>query len=1212
MGKKRFGLGKGKTPGKERKETEAEQQPQAGDTETVGSREISIFKSIERFMSRSGRNSPTISPSTVPSEKNLSTPAEQGVERIVREQPSTKGLATQSSQQIFSNASDFEIRNAEVNNIGGDQINIVNNYAIGEVALTKLKGELQPVLNPVQKTDECLEGTRVQLLKDLCNWVVKPESKLAWVFGIAGTGKSAIAVSLAQRFRAMNDDLKLALTFHCVKGQETSKVSSLVPTICYHLAKVFPEYRVKLAQKFEVDASLNSIGLPLQQQIETLLDRTLFYSQSTLKVVIIIDGLDEWGSSNEWKILSESLIALCFQFNWFRVVITSRPQTEVDKAINASVAVETFDLMKRYHADEDIHLVLTEGLKKPATWSIVGSHIEKLVEKANGLFIWAKTVQTFITGGMDEIGRLQLILGLPGEDVEEGNPYKELYILYAGILQESFQSPKDQSHFRNVMAVLFAVMEPVSPTVLSKLMGSNSPWVVEKILHVMKALVYERDGKLYYHLSFKEFVTSSLASDGFSCQLPICHQFVLNNCMSILKKELKFNICDLESSDVKNASVKNPPLQDRIQEKVGAHLQYSCMHWATHLDRAGNRADEILDSVGDFMNGKWLIFWLECMSLLGRMYNLKENLSSIALWAKSIEDTKIEDLAVKAARLMNAFTLPLNESTPHLYVSALSMVSQLNWFDIVRKHLKKGVQIENFDLSSQLLTINAKSEVTSVACSPNGRNVVSGSSDQTVRIWDTETGKQVGEPLQGHTDYVLSVAYSPDGKHVVSGSSDQTVRIWDTETGKQVGEPLQGHTDYVWSVAYSPDGKHVVSGSSDQTVRIWDTETGKQVGEPLQGHTHYVRSVAYSPDGKHVVSGSDDQTVRIWDTETGKQVGEPLQGHTHYVWSVAYSPDGKHVVSGSSDQTVRIWDTETGKQVGEPLQGHTHYVWSVAYSPDGKHVVSGSSDQTVRIWDTETGKQVGEPLQGHTDSVWSVAYSPDGKHVVSGSSDQTVRIWDTETGKQVGEPLQGHTDYVRSVAYSPDGRHVVSGSSDQTVRIWDTETGKQVGEPLQGHTDYVWSVAYSPDGKHVVSGSSDQTVRIWDIETGKQVGEPLQGHTGYVQSVAYSPDGKHVVSGSSERTVGMWNTQVLHDQAFTSYAHSPPNEPCNIDSQGWLHTLQSDSKLILWLPPNVRGGFADSRQVLTIPSNANDFAVKVDWSNFVYGENWIQMWKDKD
>ncbi|KAF5335257.1 hypothetical protein D9758_017379 [Tetrapyrgos nigripes] len=1033
MGKKRFGLGKGKTPGKERKETEAEQQPQAGDTETVGSREISIFKSIERFMSRSGRNSPAISPSTVPSEKHLSTPAEQGVERIVREQPSTKGLATQSSQQIFSNASDFEIRNAEVNNIGGDQINIVNNYAIDEVALTKLKGELQPVLNPVQKTDECLEGTRVQLLKDLCNWVVKPESKLAWVFGIAGTGKSAIAVSLAQRFRAMNDDLKLALTFHCVKGQETSKVSSLVPTICYHLAK---------------------------QQIETLLDRTLFYSQSNLKVVIIIDGLDEWGSSNEWKILSESLIALSFQFNWFRVVITSRPQTEVDKAINASVAVETFDLMKGYHADKDIHLVLTEGLKKPATWSIVGSHIEKLVEKANGLFIWAKTVQTFITGGMDEIGRLQLILGLPGEDVEEENPYKELYILYAGILQESFQSPKDQSHFRNVMAVLFAVMEPVSPTVLSKLMGSNSPWVVEKILHVMKALVYERDGKLYYHLSFKEFVTSSLDSDGFSCQLPICHQFVLNNCMSILKKELKFNICDLESSDVKNASVKNPPLQDRIQEKVGAHLQYSCMHWATHLDRAGNRAEEILDSVGDFMNGKWLIFWLECMSLLGRMYNLKENLSSIALWAKSIEDTKIEDLAVKAARLMNAFTLPLNESTPHLYVSALSMVSQLNWFDIVRKHLKKGVQIENFDLSSHLLTINAKSEVNSLACSPNGRNVVSGSDDQTVRIWDTENGKQVGEPLQGHTGSVFSVAYSPDGKHVVSGSSDQTVRIWDTETGKQVGEPFQGHTDYVWSVAYSPDGKHVVSGSSDQTVRIWDTETGKQVGEPLQGHTRSVQSVAYSPDGKHVVSGSSDQTVRIWDTETGKQVGEPLQGHTR--------------------------------------------------------------------------------------SVWSVAYSPDGKHVVSGSSDQKVRIWDTETGEQVGEPLQGHTDYVRSVAYSPDGKHVVSGSSDQTVRIWDTETGKQVGEPLQGHTHYVRSVAYSPDGKHVVSGSSDQTVRIWDTETGKQVGEPLQGHTGYVQSVAYSPDGKHVVSGSPERTVRIWNTQVLHDQAFTSYAHSPPMNPATL------------------------------------------------------------------
>ncbi|KDR68088.1 hypothetical protein GALMADRAFT_146577 [Galerina marginata CBS 339.88] len=293
--------------------------------------------------------------------------------------------------------------------------------------------------------------------------------------------------------------------------------------------------------------------------------------------------------------------------------------------------------------------------------------------------------------------------------------------------------------------------------------------------------------------------------------------------------------------------------------------------------------------------------------------------------------------------------------------------------------------------------------------------------------------------LEGHKHVVQSVAFSPDGRRVVSGSRDKTVRIWDAETGEQVGEPFRGHEGFVWSAAFSPDSKRVVSGSSDQTIRISDLETGKQVGEPFCGHINAVWSVAFSPDGKRVVSGSGEQAVRMWDAETGKQE-EPFHGHTESVFSVAFSPDGRHVVSGSSDETVRMWDAETGRQVGEPFRGHKGLVWSAAFSPDSRRVVSGADDQTIRMWDAGTGKQVGEPFHGHTKLVWSVAFSPDGRRVVSGSRDQTVRIWDAETGKQVGEPLCRHIGWVMSVAFSPDGRRVVAGLDDHTVRIWDAET----------------------------------------------------------------------------------------------------------------------------------------------------------------------------
>ena len=196
---------------------------------------------------------------------------------------------------------------------------------------------------------------------------------------------------------------------------------------------------------------------------------------------------------------------------------------------------------------------------------------------------------------------------------------------------------------------------------------------------------------------------------------------------------------------------------------------------------------------------------------------------------------------------------------------------------------------------------------------------------------------------------VHSVAYSPDGKRIASGSDSDIIRIWDAATGVQVVAPLRGHTNSVTSVAYSPDGKRIVSGSYDRTVRIWDAATGVQVGAPLQGHTRSVLSVAFSPDGRRIASGSDDTTVRIWDTATRRQIGAPLAGHINGVKSVAYSPDGTQIASGSWDKTVRIWDAATGALL-HTLQGHTGWVLSVAYSSDGTQIASGSEDRTIRIW----------------------------------------------------------------------------------------------------------------------------------------------------------------------------------------------------------------------------------------------------------------------
>ncbi|TFK27903.1 WD40 repeat-like protein [Coprinopsis marcescibilis] len=292
--------------------------------------------------------------------------------------------------------------------------------------------------------------------------------------------------------------------------------------------------------------------------------------------------------------------------------------------------------------------------------------------------------------------------------------------------------------------------------------------------------------------------------------------------------------------------------------------------------------------------------------------------------------------------------------------------------------------------------------------------------------------------LKGHTLYVTSVAFTPDCKHVVSGSWDNTIRIWDAATGQGVREPLRGHNGWIWSVAVSADSQRIVSGSDDHTVRIWDARTRQEVApSPLRGST-YPLSVAISPDGSRIVAGSADGMIHVWDAETGESTIPPLKGHEDWVRSVVISPDGNRIVSGSHDCTVRVWDIRSGAEV-KRMTGNMRLVRSVAISPDGSKIVSGSADETVRIWDAKTGQQVGKPLLGHTYDVNSVVFSPDGRQIVSGSDDRTIRIWDVETGKQVGKPLKGHTYSVKSVAISSDGKLIASGSGDNTIRIWDGE-----------------------------------------------------------------------------------------------------------------------------------------------------------------------------
>jgi WD40 repeat protein len=288
--------------------------------------------------------------------------------------------------------------------------------------------------------------------------------------------------------------------------------------------------------------------------------------------------------------------------------------------------------------------------------------------------------------------------------------------------------------------------------------------------------------------------------------------------------------------------------------------------------------------------------------------------------------------------------------------------------------------------------------------------------------------------LSGHSDWIFSVAFSPDGKLVASGSQDGTIRFWQVDTGHGL-HTLTGHNgSSVCSVAFSPDGKLVASGAWDDTVRVWKYELYMDMGNLVHtlDHDDTVFSVAFSPDGKLLASGSGswDKTIKLWQVDTGNLV-RTLSGHWGGVRSVAFSPDGKLLASGGGDNTIKLWNVTTGAEV----RTLSDWAFSVAFSPDGKLLASGGDDNTIKLWNVTTGAEV-RTLSGHSDWVFSVAFSPDGKLLASGSGDNTIKLWDVTTGAEV-RTLSGHSDWVTSVAFSPDGKLLVSGSDDKTIRVWN-------------------------------------------------------------------------------------------------------------------------------------------------------------------------------
>ncbi|KAG8694985.1 hypothetical protein FRC08_008138, partial [Ceratobasidium sp. 394] len=526
----------------------------------------------------------------------------------------------------------------------------------------------------------CLEGTRMEIIDDICNWALAGTGStgLYWLYGPAGCGKSAVSTSVSE---SLHNDGVLGGSFFCKRDSEhLRKPENVVSDIAASLAHKYPEYGAKLVEALRADPKL--ADSPMKTRFAGLIVTPIqSIGRCDFKTsTVVVDAIDESGTADGRVELVRCLLQLSQLASWLKVLVTSRPNEEIRNILGPGQGgVERRNLFTVDEASvsRDILAYVRSRMNAiPADttgrdrWPDEGE-ILKLSASSNRLFIWARTACSLIQQSLDPDATLkQILAGQRSEGAE-----KALGEIYTTALNEGLGEAKhDASIIRLCVGaiVLTGLRRPLPDAALAGMLaGRIKPHALSRLINRLGSILYRDDHSAVrmLHQSFGDFMTGNDCPKEYRTNVIEQNAALAESCLQIMLRGLRFNICGLETSCVMNRDV--PDLLSRIERNISLELSYSCLYWISHLVEPAftSVSPKIFKLLDELLLGEHLLYWIEVASLTKELYAITEGMDQIMNWVNDSQN-KYSKVASDIYRFLWAAAVPISSSTPHLYVSA--------------------------------------------------------------------------------------------------------------------------------------------------------------------------------------------------------------------------------------------------------------------------------------------------------------------------------------------------------------------------------------------------------------------------------------------------------------------------------------------------------------------------------------------------------------